>query len=90
MDNTDSVGASRLRAWLAAQGGYAQQELAKDLKVSAGMVSHLVTGRARPSMPLAHLLEARTRGAVSVSDWLAPDEAAEISTMSRLVGRADG
>ena len=90
MDNTDSIGASRLREWIDSRAGYTQAPLAEDLNISAGMVSHLVTGRARPSTGLACLLQARTGGAVKVTDWLDEHESFEYEVMSRLVGRADG
>ena len=90
MDNADSAGASLLRRWIDGKQGYTQATLAEDLNISAGMISHLVTGRARPSTGLACLLQARTGGAVMVTDWLDEHEACEYTVMSRLVGPADG
>lgn len=46
-----------------------QSQLAELCGVSQGMISHLATGRRRPSGELARKIELLTEGAVTLSDW---------------------
>jgi len=70
MPETQQKGCALLRRWLNDHPDITQSTLAKDLGVTPGMISLLSTGRARPSLDLASLLEARTAGMVRGIDWL--------------------
>jgi len=89
-DKTLTRGSVLLKQWIKANAGNSQRALALDLGVTSASISNMVTGRNAPSMGLAVLIQARTRGAVRVSDWLDPVASAKVEQMTRLVGRIDG
>ena len=83
MSETPSRGSSLLRRWLNDHPDTTQSSLARELGVSAGMISLLASGRARPSLALACLIQARTRALVRVTDWLDDDTQARREYIAR-------
>lgn len=64
-----------LRQWLSNDSSPSQGDFAAELGVSQSAISNLVRGYQRPSLALACLIQARTRAAVRVTDWLDDEEA---------------
>tara|TARA_Y100001968_G_scaffold267528_1_gene257489 strand:- start:4 stop:285 length:282 start_codon:yes stop_codon:yes gene_type:complete len=89
-DKMITRGSVLLKQWINDSEGNSQRALAQDLGVTSAAISNMVTGRNAPSTALAVLIQARTRGAVRVTDWLDPVASARVEQMVRLVGRADG
>jgi transcriptional regulator with XRE-family HTH domain len=83
MTETHTKGSALLRRWLNDNPNIKQSTLAADLGVTPGMVSLLATGRARPSLDLACLIQARTRAMVRVTDWLDGDTQARREYIAR-------
>ena len=64
-----------LRQWLSKDNSPSQGDFAIELGVTQSAISNLVRGYQRPSLSLACLIQARTRAAVRVTDWLDDEEA---------------
>lgn len=64
-----------LRQWLSRDNSPSQADFAYELGVTQSAISNLVRGYQRPSLALACLIQARTRTAVRVTDWLDDEEA---------------
>jgi transcriptional regulator with XRE-family HTH domain len=82
-DTRVTRGGILLRQWLAKDDAPSQGELAYQLGVSQSAISNLVRGYQRPSLALSCLIQARTRTAVRVTDWLDDEEATRYEEFQR-------
>lgn len=82
-ENKTTRGGLLLRKWLDREGSPSQSAFAEELDVTQSAISNLVRGYQRPSLTTACLIQARTRGAVTVTDWLDDDEAIRHSGLER-------
>ena len=74
-ENRVTRGGLLLRKWLEHDNSPRQSDFASELGVTQSAISNLVRGYQRPSLTLACLIQARTRAAVRVTDWLDDEEA---------------
>lgn len=74
-ENKVMRGGLLLREWLSRDDSPSQADFASELGVTQSAISNLVRGYQRPSLSLACLIQARTRAAVRVTDWLDDEEA---------------
>jgi transcriptional regulator with XRE-family HTH domain len=81
-----SRGSRLLKDWLSRPESPSQAHFAIEVDVSQSAVSNFVRGYHRPSLATACLIQARTSGAVVVTDWLDDDEASKHSSLERAAG----
>jgi len=89
MSNRENVmtrGSRILRDWLDREESPSQAGFAVEVGVTQSAVSNMVRGYQRPSLATACLIQARTSGAVVVTDWLDDDEASKHSSLERAAG----
>ena len=79
-------GSRILRDWLDRENSPSQAGFAVEVGVTQSAVSNMLRGYQRPSLATACLIQARTSGAVLVTDWLDDDEASRHSSLERSAG----
>ena len=87
--HTRRLGSVTLKRWVTDRG-LTQMGLASRLEITQAAVSNIITGRSTPSLPMACLIEACTRGAVRVTDWLDSEATVRIESIDTRAGAADG
>tara|TARA_Y100000310_G_scaffold198946_1_gene198931 strand:- start:455 stop:733 length:279 start_codon:yes stop_codon:yes gene_type:complete len=87
--HTKRLGAVKLKHWLSAND-MPQMGLAARLSITQAAVSNIITGRSTPSLAMACMIQAFTRGAVTVTDWLDSEAAVRVGAMEASFEVSDG